>query len=351
MDIANIKLGYAAYSKDLNVPGDKRRFVRYAKLRRIEYEVADPEKKYDLIYVTHGADLSIWHQYPRNGALIIYEIIDSYMFEREYSLKALFRGVVKYIIRDHKYLIFNYKKTIDQMCIRADAVVCSTQEQKDYILNFCKNTHIILDYKSIFNRIKVDYDIGREVNLVWEGLPYNIGMFSVINEALSVLSKKYIINLHVITTLKYGGYMGRFIKKDSLVEINKVIDINNIYLYEWNDMMCSHIASACDIAIIPIDVNNKMDWNKPENKLLIFWKMGLPVIVSDTAAHLRAMNNAGISMACKSVEDWVDMIEHYINNASDRALAANKGYHYSISVSNDELISSKWDNLFMSVAP
>ena len=349
VDIRNLKIVYAPYQKFPTPQANERRFVYYAKQKKIAFEIADPNKKFDLIYVTHGADLSVWSDYQKDGTKIAFELTDSYLSIPTYLFKNSLRGVARYITGQHKYLLFNHSKTIESMCKRADAVVCSTIEQKKYIETLCPNTHIILDFKYMFKRVKRSYAIDKEINIVWEGLPHNIKSFSVIKNALSLLNKRYKVNLHMITSIEYGKYMGKYIKQHAINDVRKIVDVNAIYMYEWNERTCSHIAGACDLAVIPNNKYDLMDWGKPENKLLNFWLMGLPTITSATPAHLRAMAKAELSMTCSSEEQWIELLEYYIKNSDDRELAANKGFAFASSVNNDKVITSQWDNMFNSV--
>lgn len=349
IDIRNLKIGYAPYQDFPTTQANERRFVYYAKQKKIAFEIADPNKKFDLIYVTNGADLSVWSDYQKDGTKIAFELTDSYLFTPSFSFRNLLRGVARYITGQHKYLLFNHSKTIESMCKRADAVVCSTIEQKKYIETLCPNTHIILDFKYMFKRVKRSYAMHKEINIVWEGLPHNIKSFSVIKNALSVLNKHYKVNVHMITSIEYGKYMAKYIKKHSINDVRKILDVNAIYMYEWNERTCSHIAGACDLAVIPNNKYDPMDWGKPENKLLNFWLMGLPTITSATPAHLRAMAKAELSMTCSSEEQWIELLEYYIKNSDDRELVANKGFAFASSVNNDKVIMSQWDDMFNSV--
>jgi hypothetical protein len=192
------------------------------------------------------------------------------------------------------------------------------------------------------------------LNIAWEGVPGNIKSFTVIRDALSILSKQYQINLHLITALKYKKYMNKYVTKHTINEVKKYIDINinNVYLYQWNELTVSHISSACDFAIIPIDLDNTpffanaLDKGKPEDKLLIFWLMGLPAVVSETPPHLRAMKGAGVSMACSSTNDWVSTIKDIVDNKTKRNQSAKKGFAYASRVNSEERIISLWDDLF-----
>ena len=92
----NFHIGYAPHSNDFQMPGDRRRFVYYAKKKGINFEIASPSKEYDIVYVTHGADISIWSQYNKSEAIVIYELIDSYLSVPFFSFSGLFKGLAKY---------------------------------------------------------------------------------------------------------------------------------------------------------------------------------------------------------------------------------------------------------------
>ena len=140
--------------------------------------------------------------------------------------------------------------------------------------------------------------------------------------------------------------MNKYVTRHTINEVKKYIDVNNIYLYQWNELTVSHISSACDFAVIPINSNDTMENGKPEDKLLIFWLMGLPVVVSETPAHLRAMKGAGVSMACSSTNDWVSTIKDIVENKTKRDQSAKKGFAYASRVNSVEAIMSLWDDLF-----
>ncbi len=347
--VDKLSIGYAPYTSDFSSSGDKRRFVFYANSRAIDFEIAKPENEYDIVFVTHGADITVWSKYDKSKAVIVYELVDSYLATPVFSFYGLFRGVAKYLSGKYKYCQFNQKKSIESMCRRADIVICSTEEQKNQIRRYCDDVRIILDVKSEYHnhRMTLQPELkNNEINIAWEGVPHNIKSFTVIRDALSILSKQYQINLHLITALKYKKYMNKYVTKHTINEVKKYIDINNVFLYQWNELTVSHISSACDFAVIPINSNDTLDKGKPEDKLLIFWLMGLPTVVSETPAHLRAMKGAGVSMACSTTNDWVSTIKDIVDNKTKRNQSAEKGFAYASRVNSEEATMSLWDDLF-----
>ena len=113
--VDNLSIGYAPYSSDFSAPGDRRRFVYYANSKAIDFEIAKPENEYDIVFVTHGADITVWSKYDKSKAVIVYELIDSYLATPVLSFYGLFRGVAKYLSGKHKYCQLNQKKSIEQI--------------------------------------------------------------------------------------------------------------------------------------------------------------------------------------------------------------------------------------------
>ncbi len=343
------RIGYVPYSRSLDRPGDKRRFCCYAKKRNIRFEIADSSRTYNIVVVTERGDLSVWRRYNPGKTKIIYDFIDSYLAVPRYDLKGILRGLAKYISGESRYPELNYWKAIEGMCRRADAVVCSTKEQKQDIQKFCSSVHVVLDFhNSVAREVKHDYSSGDVFNFVWEGLPYNIGSLFLIRDVLMQLKARYKIALHIVTDLEYYKYMGRYWRQSTISLTRKLFD--NVVLHEWNEKTCASIIAGCDLALIPISFSDPLAAGKPENKLLLFWRMGLPVVVSATPAYLRAMQRCGLPMACRTKGEWLETLEKYINDKKARSDAGVRGRVFSENYYSEEKTLALWDEVFRSVA-
>jgi glycosyltransferase involved in cell wall biosynthesis len=343
-------IGYVPLSGDLSHPGDRRRFCFYAKKRGIDFEIADPSKKYDAIVLSQGADLSQWRRYPADKGKIIFDFVDSYLAISQWKLRNMFRGIAKFTFRRHRYLHFNFQKLLKNMCRRSDAVICTTLEQQKDIQNYCDNVHIILDIQSdSIQQVKSTYQRGKVFNLVWEGFPTNIKTFATIREALLELKTRHPFSLHLVTDLESPLGLNTIGKLPTKGLVRKYIGMDAVYLYEWNEMMFPYIVSACDLALIPISPHDKFAWGKPENKLVLFWRMGLPAVTSDTPAYHRAMEGSGLSMTCRTTEDWVRTLEHYMSDAPARQFAGEQGKAYAEKIYGEEVLLNRWDQVFSSL--
>ena len=342
-------VGYIPYSDDFERPGDKRRFIFYAKKRNIKFEIAEPNKKYDIIILTQNADLSVWNKYERNNTKIIYDAIDSYLALPKSNIKANLRGIAKYISRQNKYLQVNHWRSISLMCERADAVTCSTQEQYNEIIKYSSNVHIILDSHNEIksNRKKKESVDKSPFKLVWEGLPENISSIRKIIDPINKLREKYDIELNIISDPYFNKYLGKYGHTKTVNFALKIL--NEINFYEWNEKNIGDIISSCDLGIIPLDLNDKFALGKPENKLLLFWRLEMPVVASATPAYKRAMEKAGNKDIAISDNDWIYLLNKMICDKEYRTQSAVNGKKYVDMYHNEKVILEKWDALFESV--
>ena len=348
MDLTKLRIGYVPYSQNYESPGDKRRFVYYANERNLNFEIADPSKEYDFVVLSQSADLSVWHDYDLGGAKIVYDAIDSYLSIPRKEIKSRLRGLAKYISGKSKYLRLNQWKAIESMCLRADAVICSTEEQARDIKPFCNNVHQILDIHSSYKGPKIDYKSGKVFNIVWEGLGDNVFQLKFLKSVFAELEKKHEIALHCVTDLSYLKYLGKYNKiysSDVVKGLSK-----RVYIYEWNELMCSEIVRYSDLAVIPVDVTQSLAKGKPENKLLLFWRMGLPVITSATPAYERAMKKAGLDMTCKNKKEWLDMLDKYIMSHESRQIAGIAGKRTADESYSKNNTLKQWDEVFESIS-
>ena len=346
--LAGLRVGYAPYSPSLDKPGDRRRFACYARSRNIPFEIADPARSYDLVVVTENADISVWSRYGKGKARIVYDLIDSYLAIPRSNLKGRLRGLAKFVSRQNRYPHLDHWRAIENMCRRADAVVCTTEEQQRDISKFCANVHMILDiHTTVAHAVKNDYAAGPVFKLVWEGLASNVESLYVLRDVLQAVGAKHPTSLNLVTDPEYFRYLGRYGRRRTADFARKLCE--DFVLHEWSEQSCSHIICGCDLAVIPLDLRDAFAAGKPENKLLLFWRMGMPAVVSATPAYARAMQSAGLGMACRSSDDWQRVLERYIVDAGAREDAGRRGKHYADSSFSEEQLLSRWDVLFASL--
>ena len=341
------RIGYAALSATLAAPGDRRRFAAYAKARHLTFEPASPEERYDLVVLSEASDISVWCDYPHGK--IVYDLVDSYLAEPRTTVKPWLRGVVWYATGRHRRVRFDYRETVRDMCRRADAVVCTTEEQKKDIGRYCHNVRVVLDvHDAVVRTTKKDYRAGEPFNLVWEGLPSNLPQIVTIRDVLRDIHKRRPLVLHIVTDPDQPRFLGHFGRVQSLDLARRTFD--EVRLHPWEERTAADIMCGFDLAVIPIDLSDPFVAGKPQNKLLLFWRMGMPVVASATPAYRRSMGEAGLeSLACSDRGEWAAALDRMMTDENLRRAAGERGRAVTQRLYNTESLLARWDSVFASI--
>ena len=341
------RIGYAPYDSSFNHPGDLRRFVAYARARNLPVEIARPDERYDVVVLTELADISVWCEYQ--GGKVVYDLIDPYLAVPRTDIKQLLRGLVWYANGRQSRLRMDFKGAIQNMCRRADAVVCTTDEQKGDIESFCQNVHIVLDIHdyAIRNR-KQDYSASTPYNIIWEGLPSNLPQLKAIRSVLHEISHRKTVVLNIVTDPDRPGAIP-FLPRIKSVEVAKVI-FDNVVFHHWNETTFSEVVTKSDVAVIPILTADSFARGKPGNKLALLWRMAMPVVTSATPAYRRMMHAAGLSyLACDDDLNWVGALDRLLSDEEARRNAGERGYAYVTANLQTNKLLTLWDNVFSSI--
>jgi len=343
----NALITYVPYKSSLDTPGDRRRFVFYAKERGIKIRLANSNEKYDIVYVTYGCNLSEWIEYKivNPDVKLVFELIDSYLFESTGFL-SIFRGLARFFLGRENSLWFDYKRALRKMIMHSDAVVCSTHAQQLDIVRYNKNTHIVLDFfSSDINYRKFSQRSTGKLKLVWEGQAHTAINLLSLSSVFRRLGNR--IELCIITDPVIRSPVSILDRKTASLLSSLECDY---YFVDWDSLdFCRHI-SGCDLAIIPLANENPMMWNKPENKLLMFWEIGIPTLVSGTPAYKRVMDLAGLDFYCSTAEDWFNKISFFISSSVEyRESMIQKAELYISKYHTKEALLASWDSVFDSL--
>jgi len=343
-----MRVGYVPYSASLTQPADRRRFPFYAERRGIDFELASPSEAYDVVIVTPRANLTEWSGYRPGRSKLIFDMVDSYLDLPRADPKALLRGPAKFLAGEAPHPFFSYRHAIERILERADAATLATPEQAAVAVSFCPNSHAILDFQSrMVQRIKEDYRIGSPVHLVWEGLGENVRWISEMAQALEEVASDQPLVLHLVTAIEYGQFVQRFWRRRTSRVAGRIF--SDVRVYQWSEQMVSVIATACDLAVIPLPLHRPLERGKPESKLVSFWRMGMPTVASSTPAYVRTMREAGQGFHCADQSEWRDTLIRLIQNQDARAQAGQGGRTFAELRYGDERLLEAWDDVFDSL--
>ena len=343
-----MKIGYAPYSPALDQPADRRRFPFYAARRGIAFELADPQRDYDVVVVTPRADLDAWTRYQPGRCKLVFDLVDAYLAIPRSNPKAVLRGPAKFLAGEARHPFYSYRRALERILERADAATCATPEQARAIEPLCANVHPILDFHSgLVQRVKDDYRAGSPVHLVWEGLGENVRWFEEIRDALARVHLRHALVLHLITALEYRQFAQRFWRRQTSRIAARRFD--HVRIHQWSEERVSVIATACDLAVIPLPLDRPLESGKPESKLVSFWRMGLPTVTSSTPAYARVMEAAGQDLHCDSGTAWEDALVRLIEDTGARERAGRAGREFAETEYGDERLLGAWDRMLGSL--
>jgi hypothetical protein len=302
------KVGYGSLALDCQAPGDRRRFAGFALRNGLDLETLPKRSRgNEVVVMTLGSDLSVWRRLKSENEAVVVDLVDAYLDEPVYSPKRFLRGGYKTLTRQLRRPTLRYTRMLEQVLAGVDGVVCASPEQRNRLVTYNSNVHVVVDcLEELFDDIAPQGPQRDEVRLLWEGFPENLQHFASITSQLRDLARSASVTLEIITDLS-GSRRG---SSTYLRNFKKAMAKNgvNAELREWTVDQLKISVKQSDFAIIPIDQEDPMAWGKSENKLLSFWSMGLPTLVSPTPSYRRLVDELGESLPVYDEALWVDMI-------------------------------------------
>jgi hypothetical protein len=322
--LGDARIGYAGYSPEFTGPGDRRRFCAYAAEKGLAYERPRLDRPYDLVLLTHNGDIPGWIERKRRDGdrlKFVFELADSY-FVHTGPMRRYLKGTARRLLGTDSRLSPDFLNTLIHACEAADAVICSTEEQRETIRRYNPKVFISFDYfADELGPPKAEYRREGKLKVVWEGQSTTLPNLQAIRGPLNDLRDQ--IELHVVTDPVIHRFFGRFSSYPSM-DVLAGIECEK-HFHRWDRATFSSRITACDLAVIPIDSSNEMARGKPENKLVLLWQLGMPVLPTATPAYSRAMSAAGVEMTCSTSADWGAQLERLLD--PERADLERVGQH------------------------
>ncbi len=344
---ASLSIGYVPHGPNLDRPMDRRRFPRYAAMRGLSFDVVSGWENHAAIVLTPAADVTHWVNAMPDRRIVV-DLPDAFLEERQGPKQAV-RGLAKWVGGESRRPVVSYLRALERLLERADAIVCSTDEQATNISRYNRNVHPILDLHGEFEFVPPTTRQSDRFDIVWEGLTATLPAVRQMVPALRALARSRQLRLHLVTDLEAPKYMNRFVvRRTEEMVADWGIDVR---LYQWTIEKLTEVAGSCDLAIVPVDLTDPLAVGKPENRMRIFWRLGLPVIVSASPAHIRAADLAGLGdhVVCSTIEEWEEALVELASSPDLRLELASAGQVAARSVYSDESLALRWDRVINSL--
>jgi hypothetical protein len=331
-------------------PADRRRLVYWAKKRGHEI-ILDLDQKVDLLVLSGRADLIAWSR-KKDRAPLILDLVDGYL-GKEHLWRDWTRGAGKVLTGHISGVPRNYRKIVAEACANSQAVICETVEQRETIIPYCANTHAILDFHEEFPMLAYR---GANANqnfpsLLWEGMPFTAKGLLLLQETFLEVSKTRPIRLDMVTDLTYPLFLGKYFYRGTeniLGDIPRILG-DRFTLTKWSLDEVVATAKKSHLAILPLDPAGTLNPLKAENRLLMMWRIGLPVLTSPSLAYNRVMAQTELDGICSTPGEWLQRVIEMIESPELRQSSVERGQQYIRDTHSEKIVLEAWDKLFESV--
>jgi hypothetical protein len=347
--LRKLRIGYLPFSKDLKHPGDRRRLVYWAKHRGHQI-VTDLTENVDVLVISERGDLGITSR-VKKGPPIVFDLIDGYLAQENFAIDWM-RGTSKVLTGKISGAPEKFTSIISKLCVASSAVICSSVEQESRILPFSNNIHVILDSHDEISFLPYKSQEGNQKQeILWEGLPATMGGLREIQSALEKVLIANDVELNLVSDLQYFKVLGSYMPAKTHVLLKKSLGeaYSNTRLVPWSVDNLTKFAMQSSASIIPVRLSSPLQFLKPENRLLIMWRLGLPCLTSNLPSYIRVNEIAGVDGICDTLESWSSKLELVLGNDRLREDMVHRGQSYLKEFHNTDVLLEKWDRAIYSV--
>ncbi len=340
-ELKSKKIGYTPVDKNFSTAGDKRRFVYYANQKGLNWEPCQLNKHYDILYITTIANMSAWIKYKKSRpeTILIFDINNSFFFNTSF-LWNLARGLSRFVSGRETKLYLNYNNVYHEMFDIADIVVCPTESAKNYISQFNQNVYIPFDFfEEEITSKKTKYVNENPLILVWEGMGVTAKHLLTIAPVLNKFRGKILLKILTDRSYKHGPF------EVDVPKLFRRLKCDYEFIDWEKESFSRHIADS-DLAIIPLNKFDKVALHKPENKLILLWQHGIPVMTTNTPAYVKAFSEISEDLTCDNLREWETKLELFFSGRFDSRKHMGSVNKYLQKYRSRSAFMAAWDEIF-----
>ena len=351
------KIGYVPYTSNLSHPADRRRLAAWAKYCQNSLNTEHPEKS-DVTVLSNAANFGKWMK--KCEGKIILDLVDGYLGEQPSFTKDFFRNCLRSFNGTSSLRWITYTRHLKYACVRADAIVVTSQEQLQSISHLNQSIRIIPDIhlefenkiKNAKTSVKENTSESENISILWEGFGYTLKNLKSIAKPLDNFLNENKVTLFLVTNIsfpRWGGFLGKIVTSD-LVNSWFPKSAKQVRIIPWSIDNLVKCASESKFAIIPINLTDKFASLKSENKLISMWRLGLVTFFSPIPSYSRVASKAGLAELCLADNQWEEKLKLALREAIDFRELQNRASHFLEVEYSFEGLLSKWDLLLKEIA-
>lgn len=336
---------YLAHGADLSHPADRRRIRIWAEHFGVDLNLGPPGKN-DVLVLNGRQNFDFWLR--RHRGPVVIDLVDGYMSYEPTFLEDFSRNVVRCLSGLSQIRHITFSRHLRFALPKASAVIVSSKEQKIDVAKLNTRVYDILDdHSELVTSNSLPQALKRKdtpFTILWEG--FGVTLKHLLSQSASIDDYLYESGSRLIvvtekTFFRWGTRFGRQVASE-LLSVFFPKSIKQIELRGWSLEDLKKSASEADIAIIPIDMNNKFAVTKPENKLLSFWQLGIPVLCSPIPSYARVVRNCGLEKILVEPNLWHETLwKIFSDNGLEDSL--NQAQWYLRLNHSKAVLARKWE--------
>lgn len=335
---------YDSYSADLTQIADRRRIGLW--VHKQDFEVFDSSGNPINIQIIQPFTDPFFIKRIDAQTRIVLDMVDGYLIDTP----SLPLDYARYFLRSSKIpaLIHpkRFSKSLQKICTLVDMVVVASDEQAELVRPFNKNIRIIRDSHDELGQPLPIKELSKNSNLdiFWEGLGFTLIHFDDVATDLGKFLLSTNSTLHLVTNETFPRFAGKFGRIDARRKIKDMFGpaASRIVVHPWSERTVSEIAAKCDFGIIPINHLNRFAQLKPENKLLIYWRLGLQTLFSDTPSYVRLAEEVGVPEYSVKSGEWATKLEEILEARGYLSRNMPKAQEYLLRFHSENVILGQW---------
>ena len=335
---------YDSYSADLTQIADRRRIGLW--IHKQDFEVFDSNNNPINIQIIQPLTDPYLIQRLSKETRIVLDMVDGYLVDTP----SLLVDYARYFLRSSKIpaLIrpMRFSRSLQKVCTLVDMVVVASDEQAELVRPFNRNVRVIRDSHDELGQplpIK-EFSKKTNLNIFWEGLGFTLIHFEDAATDLGDFLISTNSTLHLVTNETFSRFAGKFGRVEARREIKDMFGLaaSRIVVHPWSEEKVSEIAKKCDFGIIPINHQNRFAQLKPENKLLIYWRLGLQTLFSDTPSYVRLAEEVGVPEYSVKSGEWAAKLAEISEARGCLSKNMLKTQEYLLRFHSETVILEQW---------
>jgi hypothetical protein len=343
---------YDSYSKDLTHIGDRRRIGLWIK----RFDTWTKSKEFDCQGIHIATPLSNFEKLKkgRGTTRLILDMVDGYLVEEAGVFKDYMRNLnrvgILAFFKDPK----RYSDSLVEFCKACDLITVGSEEQAVIARQFNPNVFPIWDChdefgppaNSIFKAKTSNF------NIFWEGLSVTLKHFQECLADLKSFMLQTNSTLNIVTNSEHYRFSNRYLKVDTEKYIGRIFKglEEQVYFHPWSITKVREVSAQCDFGLIPLLAEDRFARLKPENKLMIYWRLGLPTLFSNSPAYLRVSGELGLSDFAVSEGMWEEKLYWLSENLTVEGRRISSATKMLREKHNEQAILFKWEEALQTLA-